>query len=239
MRVIIAAAGTAGHINPGLAIANKIKKEEKDSKIIFIGTTRGLENDLVPRAGYELKTIDAYGLSKKITIENMKKMMKTLKGFKEAKKIIQEFKPDIVIGTGGYICGATIWEANKLKIPTMLHESNAFPGKAVKMLAKKTNTITNNETKTTAHTGLSKEFKEAMDSYEAFIDEYVAFMKKYSDSNGTDMSLISDYTKYMTKLDDANKKFEKWNDSNMNAEESAYYIQVQTRVNKKLLEAAQ
>ena len=141
MRVIIAAAGTAGHINPGLAIANKIKKEEKDSKIIFIGTTRGLENDLVPRAGYELKTIDAYGLSKKITIENMKKMMKTLKGFKEAKKIIQEFKPDIVIGTGGYICGATIWEANKLKIPTMLHESNAFPGKAVKMLAKKTNTI--------------------------------------------------------------------------------------------------
>ena len=102
-----------------------------------------------------------------------------------------------------------------------------------------TNTITNNETKTTAHTGLSKEFKEAMDSYEAFIDEYVAFMKKYSDSNGTDMSLISDYTKYMTKLDDANKKFEKWNDSNMNAEESAYYIQVQTKVNKKLLEAAQ
>lgn len=105
--------------------------------------------------------------------------------------------------------------------------------------ANKTNTITNNETKTTAHTGLSKEFKEAMDSYEAFIDEYVAFMKKYSDSNGTDMSLISDYTKYMTKLDDANKKFEKWNNSNMNAEESAYYIQVQTRVNKKLLEAAQ
>ena len=64
-------------------------------------------------------------------------MCKTLKGFKEAKKIIQDFKPDIVIGTGGYICGATIWEANKLKIPTMLHESNAFPGKAVKMLAKK------------------------------------------------------------------------------------------------------
>ena len=70
MKVIIAAAGTAGHINPGLAIANKIKKEEKDSEIMFIGTTRGLENDLVPRAGYELKTIDAYGLSKKISIEH-------------------------------------------------------------------------------------------------------------------------------------------------------------------------
>ena len=141
MRVIIAAAGTAGHINPGLAIANKIKEEEKDSKIIFIGTKRGLENDLVPRAGYKLKTIDAYGLSKKISIENIKKMYKTLKGYGEAKKIIKEFKPDIVIGTGGYICGATISAAHSLKIPTLLHESNAFPGKAVKMLANKTDTI--------------------------------------------------------------------------------------------------
>ncbi len=141
MKVIIAAAGTAGHVNPGVAIANKIKKEQKDAKIIFIGTTRGLENDLVPRAGYELKTIDAYGLSKKITINNLKNIIKTMKGFKQAKKIIKDFKPDIVIGTGGYICGATISEASKLGIPTMLHESNAFPGKAVKMLAKKTDTI--------------------------------------------------------------------------------------------------
>lgn len=141
MKVIIAAAGTAGHINPGLAIANKIKAKEKDSKIIFIGTTRGLENDLVPRAGYELKTIDAYGLSKKISIDNFKKICKTLKGYKQAKKIIQDFKPDIVIGTGGYICGATITEAHKLNIPTLLHESNAFPGRAVKILSKNTNTI--------------------------------------------------------------------------------------------------
>ena len=96
MRVIVAAAGTAGHINPGIAIANKIKEKEKDSKIIFIGTTRGLENDLVPRAGYELKTIDAYGLSKKISIDNLKKLYKTYKGLGEANKIIKEFKPDIV-----------------------------------------------------------------------------------------------------------------------------------------------
>ncbi len=141
MRVIIAAAGTAGHINPGLAIANKIKKEEKDSEIMFIGTTRGLENDLVPRAGYELKTIDAYGLSKKISIENIKKMYKTFKGYGQAKKIIKEFNPDIVIGTGGYICGATISSAHSLKIPTLLHESNSFPGRAIKMLAKNTDTI--------------------------------------------------------------------------------------------------
>ncbi len=141
MKVVIAAAGTAGHINPGLAIANKIKQEEKDSEIVFIGTTRGLENDLIPRAGYELKTIEAYGLSKKISINNIKNMIKTLKGFSEAKKILKEFKPDIVIGTGGYICGATITAANKLKIPTLLHESNAFPGKAVKFLARKTDTV--------------------------------------------------------------------------------------------------
>ena len=71
MRVIIAAAGTGGHINPGLAIANKIKEKEPNSEIIFIGTTRGLENDLVPRAGYGLKTIEAYGLSKEISIANL------------------------------------------------------------------------------------------------------------------------------------------------------------------------
>ncbi|MCI8640643.1 MAG: undecaprenyldiphospho-muramoylpentapeptide beta-N-acetylglucosaminyltransferase [Clostridia bacterium] len=141
MKVIIAAAGTAGHINPGLAIANKIKEENKEAEIVFIGTTRGLENDLVPRAGYQLKTIDAYGLSKKISIDNIKKICKTLKGYGEAKKIIKEFKPDVVIGTGGYICGATIFSAHNLGIPTILHESNAFPGKAVKMLAKKTDTI--------------------------------------------------------------------------------------------------
>lgn len=141
MKVIIAAAGTGGHINPGIAIANKIKKEQPNSKIIFIGTTRGLENDLVPRAGYELKTIEAYGLSKKVSITNMRKMIKTFQGFFQAKSIIKAFEPDIVIGTGGYICGATILSAHRQNIPTILHESNAFPGKAVKMLSNKVDKI--------------------------------------------------------------------------------------------------
>ena len=141
MKVIIAAAGTAGHINPGIAIANKIKEEDNNSEIIFLGTTRGLENDLVPKAGYKLKTIDAYGLSREISINNVKKILKTIKGIKEAKKIVKEFKPDIVIGAGGYICGAATLAANKYKIPVILHESNAFPGKAVKMLAKRVDTI--------------------------------------------------------------------------------------------------
>ena len=141
MKVIIAAAGTAGHINPGIAIANKIKKENPNSEIIFIGTSRGLENDLVPRAGYSLKTIEAYGFSKSISISNFKNMVKTFKGFKQAKKIIEEFKPDIVIGMGGYICGAVISQAHKLKIPTILHESNAYPGLAIKLLSKKVDKI--------------------------------------------------------------------------------------------------
>ena len=141
MRVIVAAAGTAGHINPGLAIANKIKQEEPNSEIIFIGTTRGLENDLVPRAGYGLKTIEAYGLSKKISIANFKKMWATLMATGKARKIIKEFKPDIIVGAGGYICGPVVWAASKEKIPVILHESNAFPGKAVKMLAPKAETI--------------------------------------------------------------------------------------------------
>ena len=141
MRAIIAAAGTGGHINPGIAIANKIKEKEPNSEIIFVGTDRGLENDLVPRAGYELRTINAYGLSKKLSIENIKKLYKTFKGLGEAKKIVKEFKPDIVIGTGGYICGAVAMAGKKNHVPVLLHESNAFPGKAVQMLAKKANTI--------------------------------------------------------------------------------------------------
>ena len=141
VKVIIAAAGTGGHINPGIAIANKIKEKEKDSEIIFVGTTRGIENDLVPRAGYHLETVEAYGISKKISPKTILNNFKTLRGFGQAKKIVKEFKPDVVIGTGGYICGGTITAAHKLGIPTLIHESNAYPGKATKFLFKKLDKI--------------------------------------------------------------------------------------------------
>ena len=136
MKVIISAAGTGGHINPGIAIANKIKEKEPDSKIIFIGTNRGLENDLVPRAGYELKVIEAYGLKKEISFTNLKHIFQTIRSSKAVKKIIDEFKPDVVIGTGGYICGPVFAAALSKKVPTVLHESNAYPGKAVKMFSR-------------------------------------------------------------------------------------------------------
>ena len=141
MKVVIAAAGTGGHINPGIAIANKIMEKEPDSTIIFIGTPRGLENDLVPRAGYELKTIDAYGINRKINLDNIKRLYKTTKSVGEAKKILKEFKPDVVIGTGGYICVSVGIAANRLKIPIVLHERNAFPGVAIKLLSKKAKAV--------------------------------------------------------------------------------------------------
>ncbi|MBO5348748.1 MAG: undecaprenyldiphospho-muramoylpentapeptide beta-N-acetylglucosaminyltransferase [Clostridia bacterium] len=141
MKVIISAAGTGGHINPGIAIANKIKEHEPDSEIVFFGTDRGLENDLVPRAGYKLKTIEAHGIQPKLTIKNIKQIIRTMGSAKIVKKFIDEFKPDIVIGTGGYICGPVFSAANAKKIPTILHESNAFPGKAVKMFAKKADKV--------------------------------------------------------------------------------------------------
>ena len=141
MKVIISAAGTAGHINPALAIANKIKEEDKDSEILFIGTDYGLENELVTKAGYNLKRINAYGFSKKITFENFKRIFQTITSIFKMKKIIKEFGADIVIGTGGYICGPTFYAADSLKIPMLLHESNGYPGMAVKMFDGKVDKI--------------------------------------------------------------------------------------------------
>ena len=141
MKVIIAAAGTGGHINPGIAIAGIIEKEYPGSDIRFIATGKKLEEDLISKAGYKSYAIHAYGFSKKLTIQNIKNNIKTIKGIGEAKKILKEFKPDIVIGTGGYICGAVITSAKRLGIPTLLHESNAYPGLAIRLLSKKADTI--------------------------------------------------------------------------------------------------
>lgn len=141
LKVIVAAAGTGGHINPGIAIANEIKLHQPNSEIIFIGTPRGLENDLVPRAGYKLKTIDSYGISRSFTLKNIKRLFKTIGSIGDAKKIIKEFKPDIIIGTGGYICIPVCLSASSLNIPYVIHESNVMPGIATKILSKKAKKI--------------------------------------------------------------------------------------------------
>ncbi len=136
MRVVFACAGTGGHINPAIAMANMIVNKEKDSAVLFIGTETGLENKMVTNSGYEIKHIRTGKILRELTLKNITALINAYKGIFDAKKILNEFKPDIVIGTGGYICGPVMKAAKKLKIPYILHESNAFPGVSVKLLAK-------------------------------------------------------------------------------------------------------
>ncbi len=137
MRVIVTCAGTGGHITPAVAIANLIKDKYPDSNILFIGTENGMENELVRKAGYDIKSVRTGKLIRQLTLKNFKAISNALKGIEDAKNIMKEFKPDLVIGTGGYICVTVMRAASSLKVPYMLHESNAFPGLSVKLTAKK------------------------------------------------------------------------------------------------------
>lgn len=145
MKIIIAAGGTGGHINPAIAVANKIKEDYKDAQILFIGTANKMEAKLVPAAGFDFETIDISGFQRKLTPKNIKKntqtIFKILKSSKQARKIIKDFAPDVVVGFGGYVSGPVLREAIKLKIPTAIHEQNAFPGITNKMLAKKVDRV--------------------------------------------------------------------------------------------------
>lgn len=136
MRVVFACAGTGGHVNPAIAIAKIIQKNEPSSKFLFIGTKDGLENKLVQNAGYDIVHISTGKLLRELTLKNFKAIFDTYRGIGQAKKILQDFKPDLVVGTGGYICGPVMLASKKLKIPYILHESNAFPGISTKLLAK-------------------------------------------------------------------------------------------------------
>lgn len=137
MRVLLTGGGTAGHINPAIAIANYIKEKEPGSSFLFVGTNHGLEKTLVPKCGYDIEFIDVYGLKRSLSLENVKVLVKYIESTFLAKKIIKKFNPDIVIGTGGYVCAPVIKAAAKMKIPTLIHEQNVFPGLAIKMLSQK------------------------------------------------------------------------------------------------------
>lgn len=140
MKVLLAGGGTAGHINPALAIAGYIREKRPDTEFLFIGNKDGMEQRLVPQAGFEIKSIVISGFkrsfSPKNMLENVKTVKRTFSSSIEAKKIISEFKPDICIGTGGYVSGPVIRTAAKMGIPCIIHEQNAFPGVTNKMLAK-------------------------------------------------------------------------------------------------------
>ncbi|MBQ8578977.1 MAG: undecaprenyldiphospho-muramoylpentapeptide beta-N-acetylglucosaminyltransferase [Clostridia bacterium] len=134
LRVLMTGGGTGGHVNPALAIANTIRACEPDAEIAFVGTSHGIENKLVPKEGYPLYHIEIRGLRRSLSLENLKTAFMVLTSVSKGKKLIKEFKPDIVIGTGGYACFPIMKAASLCGIPTALHESNAYPGVAVKLL---------------------------------------------------------------------------------------------------------
>ena len=136
MKVVISAGGTGGHIYPALAIINKIKEKEPDSEFLYIGTHNRMEKDIVPSKGIPFKSIEMYGFNKKSLFKNFKTIRCLFKAFKDSKKIIKEFNPDVVIGVGGYVTVPVIYSAKKLGYKTFLHEQNSLPGKSNKFLIK-------------------------------------------------------------------------------------------------------
>jgi len=136
MRVIMTGGGTGGHIYPAVAIADELKKRDPGAKILFVGAERGLEKTLVPKRGYDIRLITVEGFDRKNLARNVNVVRKLMKGNRQARKIIRDFRPDVVIGTGGYASAPTVKAAQKLKIPTFIHEQNAYPGVANKLLEK-------------------------------------------------------------------------------------------------------
>ncbi len=140
MRILLSGGGTAGHINPALTIAAKIRQENPDAEIAFVGTKRGMENKLVSRAGYPIMHVEVRGFSRSLAprsiVKNIGTAYMALVSPIKAKKIIKEFKPDAVIGTGGYVSWPVLKAAASLGIPTLIHEQNAVVGMTTNMLSK-------------------------------------------------------------------------------------------------------
>ena len=145
MRFLFAAGGTGGHINPALAVAGDIRERFPDAEILFVGTKDKMEAQLVPAAGFDFKTIEISGFYRQLTWENIKRdigtLMKLLRSSSQAKKIIKEFQPDVVIGFGGYVSGPVVRKAANMGIATAVHEQNAYPGITNKALAKKVDQV--------------------------------------------------------------------------------------------------
>ncbi len=145
MRVLFAAGGTGGHINPALAIAGTIKERHGDAEILFAGTPWGMEAKFVPDAGYNFTPIKVRGIERSLSFKAIKGNFKTLRYLitanSRAKKIIRDFNPDIVIGTGGYVSGPVVRAAAKMGIKTLIHEQNAYPGVTTKLLSRDVDVI--------------------------------------------------------------------------------------------------
>lgn len=140
MKIMFVAGGTGGHINPAVAVAKEMQRLDPSCEVLFVGTEGRMETRIVPEAGFNIKTVKMNGFSRSLSvkgiIENVNTVMLTLKASGEAKKIIKEFAPDVVVGFGGYVTGPVLRSAAKMGIKTAIHEQNAFPGVANKALAK-------------------------------------------------------------------------------------------------------
>ena len=136
MKVVITAGGTGGHIFPALALISKLKEKEKDVDILYIGTTNRMEKDIIPKEGIPYIGIEMKGLNRKNIFKNIDVMKTYLKAVSKAKAELTKFKPDIVIGFGGYISAPVIYAAHKLKIKTIIHEQNSIPGVSNKFLSR-------------------------------------------------------------------------------------------------------
>ena len=145
MNLIFTCGGTAGHINPAIAVANKMKERYPDCNILFIGATGHMEEKLVPQAGFELKCLPGSGLSRKLNLAGVKKNLYAVKcvldAVKSCKQTYKAFKPDAVIGTGGYASFPALYAAQAMGIPTCVHEANAVPGVTTKLAANKANRV--------------------------------------------------------------------------------------------------
>lgn len=139
MNVIFTCGGTGGHINPAIAVANLLRERRPDSKILFVGGEGGMECSLVPKAGYQLETLNPYSLRRSLTpkaiVHNISGMYHTMLSLRKARRLIRGFQPDVIVGTGGYASFPILKEGAKLGVPTCVHESNAVPGLTTRMVA--------------------------------------------------------------------------------------------------------
>lgn len=135
MRIILSGGGTGGHIYPAIAIAKELVKLAQPCDILFVGTKHGLEADIIPKEGFNLETIQVHGLERRFSWESVKTIWSTMGSLWDCRRIIRQFKPDVVIGTGGYVCGPIVLTAALMGTPTLIQEQNAIPGITNKLLA--------------------------------------------------------------------------------------------------------
>jgi UDP-N-acetylglucosamine--N-acetylmuramyl-(pentapeptide) pyrophosphoryl-undecaprenol N-acetylglucosamine transferase len=136
MRVVLTGGGTGGHIYPALAVAKEVSRQEPQAAFLYIGSKHGLEAQLVPRTGIPFEAVEIAGLKRKLTLDNVKTLWKFFRAVSASKRMLESFRPDVVIGTGGYVCGPVVYAAARLGIPTIIHEQNVVPGLTNKFLAR-------------------------------------------------------------------------------------------------------